>query len=38
MNLKQAFRAAYAIRKRKTKEGKRRAILNWCRVMREVLG
>lgn len=37
MNLTQAYRAAYAIRKRKTRQGKRKAVLKWCRIMKEVL-
>lgn len=38
MNLKQAYLAAYAIRRRKTKQGKRKAVLKWCRAMLEALG
>jgi hypothetical protein len=37
MKLRQAYRAAYAIRKRKTKQGKRKAVLKWCKVMKEAL-
>lgn len=36
-NLKQAFIAAAEIRRRKTKSGKRNAILKWCGIMKEVL-
>jgi hypothetical protein len=37
MNLTQAYRAAYAIRRRKTKHGKKRAVLKWCKAMLEAL-
>lgn len=37
MKLKQAYRAAYAIRRCKTKQGKRKAVLKWCRAMLEAL-
>jgi hypothetical protein len=36
-NLEKPLKAAAAIGQAKTKEGKRKAILNWCRVMKEAL-
>jgi hypothetical protein len=38
MKLKQAYLAVYAIRRRKTKQGKRKAVLKLCAIVKKELG